>query len=67
MRSIILPAIMILAALPSSAQNLIQKGEKHLKNMRQLTFGGENAEAYFSGDNKRLIMQTTRDDLQCDE
>jgi Tol biopolymer transport system component len=67
MRSIILPVIVILAALPSGAQDLIQEGEKHLKNMRQLTFGGENAEAYFSGDDKRLILQSTRDDLQCDQ
>src|ERR1019366_4258057 len=26
------------------------EGEKHLKDIRQLTFGGENAEAYFSPD-----------------
>ena len=26
--------------------------EKHFKNMRQLTFGGDNAEAYFSSDGK---------------
>lgn len=33
--------------------------EKHLKNIRQLTFGGDNAEAYFSFDNKMLTMQVT--------
>jgi Tol biopolymer transport system component len=32
-----------------------------------LTFGGENAEAYFSGDGKRLIFQSTRDGRQCDQ
>ena len=32
--------------------------EKHLKNIRQLTFGGNNAEAYFSFDNTRLIFQS---------
>ena len=31
--------------------------EKHLKNVRQLTFGGDNAEAYFSFDNKQLVFQ----------
>jgi Tol biopolymer transport system component len=41
-------------------------GEKHLKNLRQLTFGGQNAEAYFSADGAELIFQSTRDDLQCD-
>lgn len=41
-------------------------GEKHLKNIRQLTFGGQNAEAYFSKDGGQLIFQSTRDSLQCD-
>jgi TolB protein len=31
--------------------------ERHLSNMRQLTFGGSNAEAYFSADGRRLIFQ----------
>jgi Tol biopolymer transport system component len=33
--------------------------EPHLRNVRQLTFGGENAEAYFSYDGERLIFQAT--------
>jgi Tol biopolymer transport system component len=33
-------------------------GEKHLRNVRQLTFGGENAEAYWSPDCKKLIFQS---------
>lgn len=41
--------------------------EKHLKNIRQLTFGGENAEAYFSVDGKKLIFQSTRDGHECDQ
>ncbi len=40
--------------------------EKHLNNLRQLTFGGQNAEAYFSYDGKELIFQSTRDALACD-
>jgi hypothetical protein len=32
--------------------------EKHLKNLRQLTFGGDNAEAYFSFDSKSLTFQS---------
>jgi len=40
--------------------------EKHLRNIRQLTHGGENAEAYFSQDGKRLIFQSTRDNYPCD-
>jgi TolB protein len=41
--------------------------EKHLKNIKQLTFGGENAEAYFSADGKRLIFQSTREGHGCDQ
>ena len=40
---------------------------RHLKNIRQLTFGGENAEAYFSSDGKNLIFQSTREPFGCDQ
>ncbi len=42
-------------------------GERHLANIRQLTHGGENAEAYFSADGRRLIFQSTRDGRRCDQ
>src|SRR6185503_8711295 len=42
-------------------------GEKHLKDIRQLTFGGENAEAYFSPDGKKLIYQSTVERGGCDQ
>ncbi len=42
-------------------------GETHLAHIRQLTFGGENAEAYFSADGRRLIFQSTRDGRTCDQ
>src|SRR5881227_706131 len=41
--------------------------EKHLRKVKQLTYGGENAEAYFSADGKKLIFQSTRDGRQCDQ
>ena len=41
--------------------------EPHLHNIRQLTFGGENAEAYFSHDGRRIIFQSTRDGRSCDQ
>ncbi len=44
-----------------------ESGEKHFGEIRQLTFGGENAEAYFSRDGKRLIFQSTRDGRSCDQ
>jgi len=47
--------------------SLLQPGEVHLRNLRQLTFGGENAEAYFSADGKQLIFQSKRDELNCDQ
>lgn len=45
---------------------LLFPGEKHFANIRQLTDGGENAEAYFSANGKQLIFQSTRDGLGCD-
>jgi TolB protein len=44
-----------------------EPGERHLANIRQLTFGGENAEAYWSADGSRLIFQSTRDGRSCDQ
>jgi len=41
--------------------------QRHLTNIRQLTNGGENAEAYFSADGRRLIFQSTRDGRTCDQ
>ena len=43
------------------------EGEKHFKNIRQLTFGGQNAEAYFSSDGTRLIYQSTPRGAECDQ
>lgn len=51
---------------PASANVAPLAGETRLTNLRQLTFGGENAEAYFSHDGSELIFQSTRDELQCD-
>jgi TolB protein len=41
--------------------------EVHLSNVRALTDGGENAEAYFSFDGADLIFQSTRDGHDCDQ
>src|SRR5262245_10472397 len=41
--------------------------EKHFSELRQLTFGGDNAEAYFSADGHKLILQSTRDGNACDQ
>jgi TolB protein len=49
------------AAPPETAR------ETHLSNVKQLTFGGENAEAYFSFDGQDLIFQSMREGGQCDQ
>ena len=41
--------------------------EPHLADVRQLTFGGENAEAYFSPDGRRLVFQATTEKGGCDQ
>ena len=40
-----------------------QNHERHLVNIKQLTVGGKNAEAYFSFDGDRLIFQSTKDPI----
>lgn len=68
------------ASFPVGAPSLGQEGgsaprsdllfpgeERHLANIRQLTFEGENAEAYFSADGKQLIFQSTRPPFRCDQ
>src|SRR5712691_10917199 len=56
---------------PSSASPAVPHdpfpGEKHLKNIRQLTFAGENAEAYWSNAGDRLVFQTTRPPYTADQ
>jgi len=42
--------------------------EKHLKNIKQLTFGGDNAEAYWSFDSNKLVFQANNIwGLECDQ
>jgi Tol biopolymer transport system component len=46
---------------------LFSQTERHLANIQQITFGGSNAEAYFSSDGKQLIYQATKDHYKCDQ
>ncbi len=56
------------AAAAAHERTPIQRNdEPHLANVRQLTFGGENAEAYWSVDGTELIFQSTRGNLECDQ
>ena len=51
------------------ADTVLYPDETHFKNVQQLTFGGDNAEAYFSYDGKWLIFQRTnpKDGINCDQ
>ncbi len=55
------------ASAPTAKHVDPMAGEPRLADIRQLTFGGENAEAYFSFDGSRLVFQSTRGDHPCDE
>ncbi len=58
-------AIAALSPLVFFAAGLAQAQE--LTNILQLTSGGENAEAYWSPDGKRLVFQSTRGESKCDQ
>jgi Tol biopolymer transport system component len=73
---LVLPAAVLLAVAassssfsdaPAGANHLIRPDEVHLRNLRQLTFGGENAEAYWSPDGTHLILQSSREGVPCDQ
>src|SRR5258707_1965016 len=49
------------------ADSLIRDGETHFAHLWQLTSGGQNAEAYWSGDGTKLIWQRTSDTWRCDQ
>jgi TolB protein len=63
--------LLTLFCFAASAQDqpppLATPQETHLRNVKQLTFGGQNAEAYFSADGKQLIYQTSHGDVKCDQ
>jgi len=66
--TVVLVAVASLQPAHSESQDsLTLPAEKHLRNLKQLTFGGENAEAYFSADGKQLIFQSTREGHDCDQ
>lgn len=53
-----------------SKDTLRYEGEVHIRNIRQLTFGGNNAEAYWSFDDKQLVFQSDWDKINqqgCDQ
>ena len=66
--------LFVVLATPVFAQYATQDsvhfaGEKYFKNVRQLTFGGDNAEAYWSYDGKSIVFQKTnpKEGIFCDQ
>src|SRR6266850_6718930 len=57
--------LVLLAALLQAVP--ADSGEVHLQNIRQLTFGGQNAEAYFSHSGHQIIFQRQEADSGCDQ
>lgn len=49
--------------------SLIFPEEKHFKSLRQITFGGDNAEAYWSFNDKQLVFQSNNKNwgVNCDQ
>ncbi len=65
-----LPEAEMDAAYDPAADVLRYTGEARLRNVKQLTFGGDNAEAYWSFDDEYLIFQSSWDQLTkqgCDQ
>ncbi len=55
--------------VPRTSDTLVYPEEKHFKYLQQLTFGGDNAEAYFSYDGNWLIFQKSnpKEGIGCDQ
>lgn len=60
-------ATLLLSSTLATAGSLHDPREIHLADVRQLTFGGENAEAYWSPDGTELIFQSTHGEYACDQ
>jgi Tol biopolymer transport system component len=69
MKTSFLLSALLLAGTEVMCQTSTIQEEKHLRNLRQITFGGDNAEAYFSPDGNKLCFQTNNPawGLKCDQ
>jgi len=57
----------LIVFLISCEDNYTFTGETHLRNLKMLTTEGENAEAYFSFDEKHIIYQSSFGQYKCDQ
>ena len=51
----------------AGSKPIVFEKEKHIQNVKMLTFEGENAEAYFNPAETKLIYQSTHGDYKCDQ
>ena len=66
-KSVVLLALMGFACFGVAQAPVPAARESHIRNIKMLTNGGENAEAYFSFDGKQVIFQSTRAENKCDQ
>lgn len=71
-RTIIILCAMLLGAALVQGDQPVKPGDagtsdRYMRNLRQLTYDGDNGEAYFSWDGKRLIFQSNRGGYRCDK
>ncbi|MBS1680432.1 MAG: PD40 domain-containing protein [Bacteroidetes bacterium] len=70
MKNLFLSALLLLVqnqlcAQPKPSDTIHYSREKHFKNVRQLTFGADNAEAYWSFDGKNISFQSNNKNWDC--
>jgi len=67
----IIIAALLLPSCVSTVSEQKQPGasfiDRHMKNVTQLTMDGDNGEAYFSWDSRKLIFQSSRNGYACDK
>ncbi len=61
--------LLVSFAVHAQSDTLHYPDETHFSNVQQLTFGGDNAEAYWSYDGKSIVFQRTsvKDGVACDQ
>jgi Tol biopolymer transport system component len=69
MKRFFLLILLLLNSCAKQNSDLIKPQEKNFKSLKQITFGGDNAEAYWSFDDKKIVFQSNNSKwgLECDQ